>query len=57
MPSEVPQHLVPPVDALPRRTPVTSGGELETIRARAAVELLDDFRTTAPRLDRHSPTR
>ncbi|MET7384331.1 hypothetical protein ACFYPT_25775 [Streptomyces sp. NPDC005529] len=53
MPSEVPQHLVPPVEALPRRTPVTSGGELEAIRARAAVELLDDFRTTAPRLDRH----
>ncbi|MFE1951993.1 hypothetical protein ACFW9D_16160 [Streptomyces sp. NPDC059524] len=53
LPTRVPQHLVPPVDALPRRTPVTSGGELEGIRARAAVELLDDFRTTAPRLDRH----
>ncbi|MFD9515732.1 hypothetical protein [Streptomyces sp. NPDC059979] len=57
MPSQVPRHLVPPVEALPRRTPVTSGGELETIRARAAVELLDDFRTTAPHLDRHSSTR
>ncbi|MET8534260.1 hypothetical protein ABZV67_20560 [Streptomyces sp. NPDC005065] len=56
MPSQVPKHLVPPVEALPRRTPVTSGGELEAIRARAAVELLDDFRTTAPRLDRHSST-
>ncbi|WP_055625909.1 hypothetical protein [Streptomyces hirsutus] len=54
VPSQVPEHLVPPVKALPRRTPVTSGGELEAIRARAAVELLDDFRTTAPRLDRHS---
>ncbi|MCB8905794.1 MULTISPECIES: hypothetical protein [unclassified Streptomyces] len=53
IPSEVPRHLVPPLEALPRRTPVTSGGELEAIRARAAVELLDDFRTTAPRLDRH----
>ncbi|MGW3977182.1 hypothetical protein [Streptomyces mirabilis] len=57
VPSQVPKHLVPPVEALPRRTPVTSGGELEAIRARAAVELLDDFRTTAPRLDRHSSTR
>jgi hypothetical protein len=56
MPSQVPKHLVPPMEALPRRTPVTSGGELEAIRARAAVELLDDFRTTAPRLDRHSST-
>ncbi|CAM5236175.1 hypothetical protein GCM10010256_08610 [Streptomyces coeruleorubidus] len=57
MPSQVPKHLVPPVEALPRRTAVTSGGELEAIRARAAVELLDDFRTTAPRLDRHSSAR
>lgn len=57
LPSQVPQHLVPPVEAMPRRTPVTSGSELEAIRARAAVELLDDFRTTAPRLDRHSSTR
>ncbi|MEU9123461.1 hypothetical protein AB0C96_26925 [Streptomyces sp. NPDC048506] len=57
MPSQVPRHLVPPVDALPRRTSVTSGGELEAIRARAAVELLDDFRTTVPRLDRHTSTR
>ncbi|MFG2920917.1 hypothetical protein ACGFYA_05295 [Streptomyces sp. NPDC048305] len=54
MPSQVPTHLVPPLEALPRRTPVTSGGELEAIRARASVELLEDFRTTAPRLDRHS---
>ncbi|MGW9382315.1 hypothetical protein ACWHAO_30570 [Streptomyces albidoflavus] len=54
MPSQVPNHLVPPVEALPRRTALTSGAELEAIRARAAVELLDDFRTTAPRLDRHS---
>lgn len=56
MPSQVPKHLVPPLEALPRRTPVTSGSELEAIRARAAVELLDDFRTTAPRLDRHGST-
>ncbi|WP_033306020.1 hypothetical protein RFN58_12805 [Streptomyces iakyrus] len=54
MPCQVPNHLVPSVEALPRHTPVTSGGELEAIRARAAVELLEDFRTTAPRLDRHS---
>lgn len=57
MPSQVPNHLVPPVEALPRRTALTSGGELEAIRVRAAVELLDDFRTTAPRLDRHSSPR
>ncbi|WP_405792869.1 hypothetical protein OG753_30875 [Streptomyces sp. NBC_00029] len=57
MPSQVPRHLVPPVEGLPRRTPVTSGRELETIRARAAVELLDDFRSTAPHLDRHSSAR
>ncbi|MEU3606005.1 hypothetical protein AB0E83_11210 [Streptomyces sp. NPDC035033] len=57
MPSETPRHLVPPLEALPRRTPVTSGGELEAIRARAAMELLDDFRTTAPRLDRHHSAR
>ncbi|MFB6715270.1 hypothetical protein [Streptomyces sp. NPDC056358] len=57
MPSQVPQHLVPPVEALPRRTPVTSGVELEAIRARAAIELLGDFRLTAPRLDRHSSAR
>ncbi|MFH9426606.1 hypothetical protein [Streptomyces sp. NPDC017529] len=56
MPFQVPKHLVPPVETMPRRTAGTSGGELETIRARAAVELLDDFRTTAPRLDRHSST-
>jgi hypothetical protein len=53
VPSQVPTHLVPPVEAFPRRTPGTSGSELEAIRARAAMELLDDFRTTAPRLDRH----
>ncbi|MFJ8441490.1 hypothetical protein [Kitasatospora griseola] len=57
MPSQVPRHLVPPVAALPRRTPMTSTDELEAIRARAAVELLDDFRTTAPHLDRHSSPR
>ncbi|MEU2067184.1 hypothetical protein [Streptomyces anulatus] len=57
MPSQVPNHLVPPVEALPRRTALTSGGELEAIRARAAVELLDDFRTTPPRLDRHNSPR
>lgn len=57
MPSQVPKHLVPPVEALPRRTPVTNGSELEAIRARAAVELLEDFRTTAPHLDRHRSVR
>ncbi|MEU9111552.1 hypothetical protein AB0D04_07110 [Streptomyces sp. NPDC048483] len=57
MPSVVPQHVVPPREALPRRTSLTSGADLEAIRARAAVELLEDFRTTAPHLDRHSPTR
>lgn len=57
MAAQVPRHLVPPVEALPRRSPVTSGNELEAIRVRAAVELLNDFRTTAPRLDRHSSTQ
>jgi hypothetical protein len=57
MPSAVPRHLVPPLEALPRRTSVTSGADLEAIRARAAVELLSDFRATAPYLDRHSPAR
>ncbi len=57
MPSQVPRLLVPPLEALPRRIAVTSGGELEAIRARAAVELLDDFRTSAPHLDRHGSTR
>ncbi|WP_030982411.1 hypothetical protein [Streptomyces sp. NRRL WC-3744] len=53
MPDSVPATLVPPVAALPRRTPAVSGAELERIRARAAVELLDDLRSTPPRLDRH----
>lgn len=53
VPSQVPRHLVPALDPLPRRTPATNGGDLEAIRARAAVELLNDFRTTAPHLDRH----
>lgn len=53
IPSEVPRNLVPPVRELPRRTSPITGEELEGIRARAAVELLDDFRTTVPRLDRH----
>ncbi|MFD0455651.1 hypothetical protein ACFQ2H_05700 [Streptomyces violaceoruber] len=42
---------------MPRRTTLTSGADLESIRALAAVELLDDFRSTAPHLDRHGPTR
>ncbi|MGW5000219.1 hypothetical protein ACWEP8_21370 [Streptomyces hydrogenans] len=57
MPSAVPRHMVPPLEALPRRTSVTLGADLEAIRALAAVELLDDFRSTAPHLDRHSPAR
>jgi hypothetical protein len=57
MPTEAPQHLVPPQEPLPRRTPDLGGAELEAIRVRAAVELLDDFRTTAPRVDRHSTAR
>ncbi|WP_127353818.1 hypothetical protein [Actinacidiphila soli] len=57
MPSAVPRQLVPPLQAVPRRTSLTSGADLEAIRARAAVELLDDFRSTAPHLDRHGPTR
>ncbi|MFD9722765.1 hypothetical protein [Streptomyces sp. NPDC059072] len=56
MPKAVPLRLVPPLEPLPRRTSVTSGGDLEAIRARAAVELIDDFRTTAPHLDRHGTT-
>ncbi|MCG3039789.1 hypothetical protein L7D48_04260 [Streptomyces sp. S1A] len=53
MPTAVPRQLIPPLEPLPRRTSVTSGADLEAIRARAAVELIDDFRTTAPHLDRH----
>lgn len=55
-PGAVPRRLVPPLEPLPRRTHVTSGADLEAIRARAAVELIDDFRTTAPHLDRHGTT-
>lgn len=55
IPTAVPRQLVPPLEPMPRRTSVTSGADLEAIRARAAVELLDDFRTTAPHLDRHGP--
>jgi hypothetical protein len=57
MPDAVPGQLVPPLEPLARRTSLTSGTDLETMRARAAVELLDDFRSTAPHLDRHGPTR
>ncbi|RZB17069.1 hypothetical protein StrepF001_23260 [Streptomyces sp. F001] len=56
MPDAVPGQLVPPLEPMARRTSLTSGTELEAIRARAAVELLDDFRSTAPHLDRHGPT-
>ena len=52
-PDDVPRSIVPPLEPLPRRTPATSGADMETVRARAAVELLQDFRTTPPRLDRH----
>ena len=54
-PDEVPRSLVPPLEALPRRTPAPSGAEMEVVRARAAAELLQEFRTTPPRLDRHRP--
>ncbi|GBQ03680.1 hypothetical protein SSP531S_51550 [Streptomyces spongiicola] len=57
IPSAVSHRLVPPLEPLPRRTGPTSGTELEAIRARAALELLDDFRTTAPHLDRHGSHR
>ncbi|MEU0335812.1 hypothetical protein [Streptomyces sp. NPDC006193] len=57
LPEAVPRQLVPPLEPIARRTSLTSGADLETIRARAAVELLDDFRSTAPHLDRHGPTR
>ncbi|WP_415961646.1 hypothetical protein [Streptomyces sp. 021-4] len=55
-PDEVPRSLVPPLEPLPRRTPATSGAEMEAVRARAAVEILQHFRTTPPRLDRHRST-
>ncbi|PSK53305.1 hypothetical protein B0E38_04358 [Streptomyces sp. 111WW2] len=57
LPNAVPRRLVPPLKPMPRRTTLTSGADLESIRALAAVELLDDFRSTAPHLDRHGPTR
>lgn len=53
IPSVIPQHLVPSLESLNRRTTITNGSDLEAIRARAAVELLQDFRVTAPHLDRH----
>lgn len=56
-PDDVPHSLVPPLEPLPRRTPATSGAEMEAVRARAAVEILQDFRTTPPRLDRHRSTQ
>ncbi|MEU2054236.1 hypothetical protein [Streptomyces bungoensis] len=55
-PDAVPRSLVPPLEPLPRRTPATSGAEMEAVRARAAVEILQDFRTAPPRLDRHRST-
>ncbi|MEU7336119.1 MULTISPECIES: hypothetical protein [unclassified Streptomyces] len=54
-PDDVPRSLVPPVEPLTRRTSATSGADMEAVRARAAVEILQDFRTTPPRLDRHRP--
>jgi hypothetical protein len=57
LPDTVSGGLVPPLEPMVRRTAVTSGADLESIRALAAVELLDDFRSTAPHLDRHGPTR
>lgn len=57
LPDAVPGRLVPPLEPMARRTTLTSGADLESIRARAAVELLDDFRSTPPHLDRHGSTR
>ncbi|MFE7813025.1 hypothetical protein ACFU5P_13860 [Streptomyces sp. NPDC057433] len=57
LPDAVPRHLVPPLEPMARGTSFTSGRDLEIMRARAAVELLDDFRSTAPHLDRHGSTR
>ncbi|MGW3730320.1 hypothetical protein [Streptomyces sp. NPDC000851] len=57
LPDTVPRRLVPPLEPMARRTALTSGADLESIRALAAVELLDDFRSTPPHLDRHGSTR
>ncbi|POX52127.1 hypothetical protein [Streptomyces sp. Ru72] len=57
LPDAVPRQLVPPLEPMARRTALTSGADLESIRALAAVELLDDFRSTAPHLDRHRSIR
>ncbi|WP_193458612.1 MULTISPECIES: hypothetical protein [Streptomyces albogriseolus group] len=57
LPDTVPRRLVPPLEPMARRTAATSGADLEYIRALAAVELLDDFRSTPPHLDRHGSTR
>lgn len=56
-PDAVPGRLVPPLEPMARRTALTSGADLESIRALASVELLDDFRSTPPHLDRHGSTR
>ncbi|MFD5929448.1 hypothetical protein [Streptomyces sp. NPDC060333] len=52
-PDMLPRLFVPPLRPLVRRTAQSRGSEIETIRARAAVELLEYFRTTAPHLARH----
>ncbi|MET7839200.1 hypothetical protein ABZT45_11335 [Streptomyces sp. NPDC005356] len=53
MPDQVPRHLVPPLQPLPRRTDALSSVGVEKLRGLAAVELLQDFRAAPPTLDRH----
>ncbi|MFB4195360.1 hypothetical protein [Streptomyces carpaticus] len=52
-PDELPMAIVPPLAALPRRTPRCDVAEVDAVRAPAVMELLDGFRTAPPRPDRH----
>jgi len=53
MPDQVPRHLVPRRQPMPRRTGTLRSEDVEALRERAAVEVLWDFRLTPPTLDRH----
>ncbi|MFE6864928.1 hypothetical protein ACFVFS_00050 [Kitasatospora sp. NPDC057692] len=51
-PDERSTLLVPPLPPLERRTPQLDSGDIEALRARAAVDLLDEFLTAPPRVVR-----
>lgn len=51
-PDERSSLLVPPLPRLERRTPQLTAHDMDSIRARAAVELLDEFLSAPPRVNR-----